>query len=143
MHMENVHRQPAHPSIDEGMVKMLIQRFHKIRGDSEIGPIFARAIGDDWDGHLVKMCDSRSSIMLMSGRYNASPMIVHMRLKAIQPQHFERRPILFRLTAEEVRPMKLPYCSLAALKTSRVVATRDASSDQIRTNREFRERTSS
>jgi hemoglobin len=109
MHSENDHRrQPVHPSIDEGMIKVLVHAFYaKVRNDSEIGPIFTRAIGDDWDGHLVKMCDFWSSIMLMTGRYKGNPMIVHMRLKMLQPQHFERWLTLFRLTAEEVCPQEI------------------------------------
>ena len=108
MHLENSHRQPVHPSIDEGMITVLVHAFYaKVRGDPEIGPIFTRAVGDDWDGHLTEMCDFWSSVMLMTGRYKGNPMIVHMRLKMLQPQHFERWLTLFRLTAEEVCPHEI------------------------------------
>lgn len=109
MHSENHHRrQPVHPSIDEGMIKVLVHSFYaKVQSDPEIGPIFTRVVGDDWDRHLAKMCDFWSSIMLMTGRYKGNPMIVHMRLKMLQPQHFERWLTLFRLTAEEVCPHEL------------------------------------
>jgi hemoglobin len=100
---ENPRRQPVHPSIDEGIVRMLVHSFYaKIRGDQELGHIFARVIGNDWDQHLAKMCDFWSSVMLMSGRYKGNPMIAHMRLKIVQPEHFERWLTLFRETAVEV-----------------------------------------
>jgi hemoglobin len=103
MNSESPRRQPVHPSIDEEIVRTLVHAFYvKIRNDQELGPIFARVIGNDWDPHLAKMCDFWSSVMLMSGRYKGNPMIAHMRLKTVQPKHFERWLTLFRETAVEV-----------------------------------------
>jgi hemoglobin len=100
---ESPRRQPVHPSIDEGMVRTLVHAFYvKVRDDQQLGPIFARVIGNDWDSHLAKICDFWSSVMLMSGRYKGNPMIAHMRLKTVQPEHFERWLTLFRETAVEV-----------------------------------------
>jgi hemoglobin len=108
MTSENPRRQPVHPSIDEGMIKVLVHSFYaKVRDDSEIGPIFARVIGNGWDEHLARMCDFWSSVMLMTGRYKGTPMTAHMRLKVVQPRHFERWLTLFRLTAEEVCPHEI------------------------------------
>jgi hemoglobin len=50
------------------------------------------------------MCDFWSSVMLMSGRYKGNPMIAHMRLKMVRPEHFERWLALFVETAGEVCP---------------------------------------
>jgi hemoglobin len=87
------------------MVKTLVYAFYaKIREDVVLGPIFARVIGDNWTSHLVKMCDFWSSVMLMSGRYKGNPMIAHMRLKMVRPEHFERWLGLFQETAQEVCP---------------------------------------
>ncbi|MBN9557678.1 MAG: group III truncated hemoglobin [Alphaproteobacteria bacterium] len=91
--------------VDEGMVKTLVHTFYgKVRQDPLLGPVFDRVIGDHWDAHLAKMCDFWSSVMLMSGRYKGNPMIAHMRLKMVGPQHFERWLQLFGETAEEVCP---------------------------------------
>lgn len=96
-------RQPVHPEIDEDIIKRLVHSFYvRVRADAEIGPIFERVIGDDWDTHLAKMCDFWSSVMLMSGRYKGQPMVAHMRLKMIRPEHFQRWLTLFRQTAAEV-----------------------------------------
>lgn len=89
--------------VTEEMIHDLVHGFYaKVRADSEIGPIFARVIGDDWDPHLAKMCDFWSGVMLTSGRYKGSPMLAHMRLKMIRPEHFQRWLALFRETAKEL-----------------------------------------
>src|SRR5690242_10006707 len=100
---DNPRRQPVHPRIDEDMIRTLVHGFYaRVRQDGEIGPVFNRVIGDDWDTHLAKMCDFWSSVMLMTGRYKGNPMIAHMRLKMVRPEHFERWLTLFRQTARDV-----------------------------------------
>lgn len=102
---ENPRRKPVHPDIDEDMVRQLVHAFYtKVRADEALGPIFARVIGDDWGPHLAKMCDFWSSVMLMSGRYKGNPMIAHMRLKMVRPEHFARWLQIFRATALEECP---------------------------------------
>ncbi|MBN9546864.1 MAG: group III truncated hemoglobin [Alphaproteobacteria bacterium] len=102
---ENPRRKPVHPDISEDMVRQLVHAFYtKVRADETLGPIFARVIGEDWGPHLAKMCDFWSSVMLMSGRYKGNPMIAHMRLKMVRPEHFARWLQLFRATALEECP---------------------------------------
>lgn len=91
--------------VDEAMIKKVVHAFYaKVREDTLIGPVFARALAGDWSAHLDKMCDFWSSVMLMSGRYKGNPMVAHMRLKAVRPSHFERWLELFRQTAAETCP---------------------------------------
>jgi hemoglobin len=116
MTSENPRRKPVHAEVSETMVKTLVHAFYvKIREDCVLGPIFARVIGDDWDPHLAKMCDFWSSVMLMSGRYKGNPMIAHLRLKMVKPEHFERWLDLFRETALEVCPPDIAglFCARA------------------------------
>ena len=90
------------------MIRSLVHGFYdRVRGDTLIGPIFNRVIGEDWDNHLAKMCDFWSSVMLMSGRYKGNPMIAHIRLKTVLPEHFERWLSLFRATAGELCPPEI------------------------------------
>ena len=50
--------------ITENMIRQLVHGFYaKVRADQELGPIFARVIGEDWDPHLEKMCAFWSSVM--------------------------------------------------------------------------------
>lgn len=91
--------------IDERMIHTLVHAFYaKVRQDDQLGPIFSRVITGDWEPHLATMCDFWSSVMLMSGRYKGNPMVAHMRLKMVRPEHFERWLALFGETAGEVCP---------------------------------------
>src|SRR4051812_48106307 len=95
-------RQPVHAEIDEEMIHALVHRFYgKVRGDAVLGPIFERVI-QDWEPHLAKMCDFWSSAMLMTRRYRGTPMVAHMRLKTVRPEHFTRWLALFNETTDEV-----------------------------------------
>lgn len=102
--MDNPRRQPLHPDISEELIKSVVHRFYgKVRGDAVLGPIFENAIAEDqWPAHLEKMCAFWSSIMMMSGRYHGNPMMAHMRIKSIRPEHFAHWLNLFRQTASEV-----------------------------------------
>ena len=105
MPSDNPRRKPVHAEIDEAVIHALVHAFYgRIRTDKVLGPIFARVIGEEWDPHLAKMCDFWSSVMLMSGRYKGNPMIAHMRLKMVRPEHFERWLTLFGETADQVCP---------------------------------------
>jgi hemoglobin len=105
---DNPRRRPVDPEINEEMIRVLVHGFYdRVRADGEIGPIFNRVIGDNWDTHLARMCDFWSSVMLMTGRYKGNPMIAHMRLKAVRPHHFERWLSLFRDTARAVCPAQI------------------------------------
>lgn len=90
--------------VDEDMIRTLVHAFYgKVRRDPVLGPIFAAAI-EDWDAHLEKLCRFWSSVMLMSGSYKGNPMLAHMEIGAIQPEHFTRWLGLFRETAAETCP---------------------------------------
>ncbi len=111
---KNPLRHPVHPEIDEAAIRELVHAFYaEVRNDAELGPIFRRVIGDDWDAHLAKMCDFWSSVMLMSGRYKGTPMVAHMRLKMVRPEHFARWLSLFRATAERLFPADIAALFIA------------------------------
>jgi hemoglobin len=93
----------VHSAIDEDAIRRLVHGFYdQVRQDPELGPIFIKVIGQDWDAHLAKMCDFWSSVMLTTGRYKGAPMVAHMRLKMVRPEHFARWLALFRATAERL-----------------------------------------
>jgi len=114
MPTDNPRRQPVHPQIGEAMIHDLVHAFYaKVRADAVLGPIFERAIGEDWDAHLAKMCDFWSSVMLLSGRYKGNPMLAHLRLKTVRPDHFTRWLELFRQTAHERCPAPIAELFIA------------------------------
>jgi hemoglobin len=99
---------PQTAEIDEALIHALVHGFYdRVRADAELGPIFNRVIGDGWDAHLAKMCDFWSSVMLTSGRYKGNPMVAHMRLKMVRPEHFARWLALFGETADRLMPPAL------------------------------------
>jgi hemoglobin len=99
----NSRRRPLHPSIDETLIERLVRRFYdKARMDRDLGPIFAAAIGDDWEPHLQKMYAFWSSVMCMTGRYHGRPVPVHRALSELRPEHFAIWLGLFGETACEV-----------------------------------------
>jgi hemoglobin len=102
--------------VSEEEIRILVHAFYgKIRGDTVLGPIFENVIADDWDAHLVKMCDFWSSVMRTSGRYKGNPMAAHLRLKMVRPEHFAHWLTLFQKTALEVcaPDIAMQFCTRA------------------------------
>jgi hemoglobin len=86
----------------EVQIHELVHGFYTgVREDSALGPIFNRAI-TDWEPHLEKVCAFWSSVMRVSGRCHGNSMAVHLRLKMVRPEHFERWLGLFAETANEL-----------------------------------------
>ena len=108
------------PLTDEAEIETLVRDFYsRIRADEVLGPIFARVIGDDWEPHLQKMFAFWSSVMLMSGRYKGQPMVAHIRLKQVRPEHFDRWLSLFE---EATHRNCTPDTAAAFLEKARRIA---------------------
>ncbi len=105
--------------IDEAMIRTLVHAFYgRVRLDETLGPVFERAIGDGWPGHLAKLCDFWSSIMLATGRFQGRPMQAHNRLPDIKAEHFGHWLALFEATAREVCP---PAAAAMFIERSRMI----------------------
>jgi hemoglobin len=92
--------------INEAQIAALVDAFYAhVRRDAVLGPIFERAIGEEWEPHLAQMRAFWSSIVLASGRYKGNPMKAHMELMPrIGAAHFARWLNLWRQTASEILP---------------------------------------
>ncbi len=89
--------------VSEDSIKRLVDGFYaKVRRDSELAPIFLRAIPGDWGPHLNKMYAFWSSVMLTTGRYKGNPVVKHMAIPNIQPALFARWLELFNETTTEL-----------------------------------------
>ena len=89
--------------VSEESIRRLVDAFYaKVRIDSELGPVFARAIPGDWQPHLNKMYAFWSSVMLTSGRYNGNPVAKHLAVEGIKFELFERWLTLFDETCGEL-----------------------------------------
>jgi hemoglobin len=116
-------------SINEEHIAALVDGFYaRARHDDILGPVFARAVGDDWDPHLAKMRAFWSSLLLSSGRYKGNPMMEHLKLlPRIDAQHFERWLNLWRQTAAELLPQPIAavFVRRAEIIAERLLATLD------------------
>jgi hemoglobin len=93
----------ARTGITEAMIERLVRSFYeKVRSDEMLAPVFDARISD-WEPHLRQMFAFWSSVALMSGRYQGTPMPKHMPLP-IDAAHFDRWLELFEATAQEVCP---------------------------------------
>jgi hemoglobin len=88
--------------ITEALIAELVTKFYgRVREDDLLGPIFTAV--QDWDGHLARLRDFWSSVVLTTGRYHGQPMRAHLPL-ALIVDHFDRWLDLFEQTAREVCP---------------------------------------
>lgn len=84
-------------------IKELVDCFYsRVRHDELLGPVFARAIGNNWEEHLAKMSDFWSTVLLASRRYKGHPMQVHIALPRLNRDHFDRWLTLWRSTSCEL-----------------------------------------
>jgi hemoglobin len=89
--------------ITEENIRRLVDAFYvKVRFDSALGPIFARAIPGDWEPHLQKMYAFWSSVMLTSGRYKGNPVVKHLVIPGMTPELFTSWLALFDATCREL-----------------------------------------
>nr|WP_283833382.1 group III truncated hemoglobin [Bradyrhizobium diazoefficiens] len=89
--------------ITEAMIERVVRTFYdRVREDAVLAPIFEARI-HDWEPHLRQMCAFWSSVALMSGRYQGTPMVKHMKLP-VDAEHFDRWLALFEATARDLCP---------------------------------------
>lgn len=90
--------------VTEPMIRQVVHAFYeKVRADPVLGPIFDGAI-EDWDAHLVHLCDFWSAVLLGGGRFRGAPIETHVRLAERSPMPFGRWLALFSQTAREHCP---------------------------------------
>ena len=105
--------------ITEAMIERLVHAFYaKVRADAVLAPIFDAYIRD-WEPHLQRMCAFWSSVALMSGRYQGTPMVKHMPLP-VDAGHFDRWLALFEATANEICP---PEAAVHFVERARRIAS--------------------
>lgn len=85
--------------ISEETIHQMVHEFYtEVRADPCLGPIFERRLDGQWPGHLERMCDFWSSVLLASGRFWGNPRETHSTLSnsGVRPAHFERWLYLFK-----------------------------------------------
>lgn len=88
--------------VDSVYISRLVDAFYlRIRAHQILGPIFDRAMGDNWDNHLPRMKRFWESVALNTGTYSGKPVPAHQRLTTVEPMHFGIWLALFRQTLED------------------------------------------
>jgi len=114
-----VEEMVSRTGITEAMIDELMTRFYDTAlRDAVLGPMFARI--PDWDGHLAKVKDFWSSVILTSGRYQGQLMQVHLPLRLLK-DHYLRWLELFESTAQAVCP---PAAAAHFIEVARRIANR-------------------
>jgi hemoglobin len=97
-------RLPVTPAEIDRVVALFYER---IRKDTVLGPVFFDAIGHDadiWTAHEAKIAAFWRNSILRERSYSGNPMQVHMGVKGIEPDHFDRWLSLFSATCADVLP---------------------------------------
>ncbi len=74
--------------------------YDKVRHDEIIGDIFKKAIGENWEVHLMKMYRFWDSVLFNSKTYIGNPFIAHSKLN-IEKEHFDVWLEHFKYVADE------------------------------------------
>lgn len=105
LHREKVQRDALRIGIDEDYISVLVDTFYdRISSHQVLGPIFADAIGSNWQPHLDKMKQFWSSVARNTGQYSGKPVPAHQKLTQVQQQHFAIWLDLFAQTLADTAP---------------------------------------
>ncbi len=96
-----------HHAADAGLTEALVRRvitsfYDKVRSDVVLGPVFAEAIGDDWDPHIERIVLFWLTATRLGRGYDGRKfMPAHLRNRSIRADQLPRWLKLFRNTAAE------------------------------------------
>jgi hemoglobin len=116
----------AAAGLSEPLVRKVILSFYeKVRRDAVLGPVFAEAIGNDWDSHLERIILFWLTATRLGRGYDGRNfMPAHLRNRSIRGDQLPRWLELFRDTAAE-------QCSLEAASVLVDIAERMAETLEI------------
>ncbi len=88
---------------------MVDEFYLRIRQDEVLGPIFNKAIGQNWPSHMETMKKFWSSVELMAGTYSGKPMVAHAQVDGLEKGMFSRWLQLFEHTLDDIAPTKAAH----------------------------------
>ena len=75
--------------IDDALISKLVEAFYtRVRSHPVLDPIFAAKVVN-WAPHLARMKDFWASIAIESGRFSGNPMLKHIAIPGLSPEHFQ------------------------------------------------------
>lgn len=96
-----------HRAVDAGLTEALVRKvitsfYDKVRSDAVLGPVFAEAIGDDWDPHLERIVLFWLTATRLGRGYDGRRfMPAHLGNRSTRADQLPRWLELFRNTAAE------------------------------------------
>lgn len=88
--------------IDDDLISILVDKFYdKIRTHHTLGPIFAKRVSE-WPTHLGRMKAFWGSVAIESGRFHGNPLLKHIAIGELQPEHFSEWLSLWSATVKDV-----------------------------------------
>lgn len=94
-------------AVDAGLTEALVRKvitsfYDKVRNDAVLGPVFAEAIGDDWDAHIERIVLFWLTATRLGRGYDGRRfMPAHLRNGSIRVDQLSHWLELFRNTAAE------------------------------------------
>lgn len=98
--------------IDNDYISILVETFYnRVRAHPLLGPIFDKAVQDDWPTHLQTMKNFWMSVALNAGNYSGKPVPKHQALSSVKEWHFDIWLALFEQTLRDTapEPNAIPY----------------------------------
>lgn len=117
---------------DRARLRTLVHAFYgDLRQDAEIGPLFERAIGQDWQPHLDRMVEFWATLVLGSRSFTGDVFGRHMAIPGLEPAMFARWQAAWKKHTEALfepaRAAELQRIAAGIARTlSRGLAKRDA-----------------
>lgn len=89
--------------ITEEAIRQLVDTFYDaVQQDEILAPVFDKALHGDWAGHLPRMYDFWSTVLLGTRRFQSNVFGKHMALTGITHEHFMRWLSLFKSTVTQL-----------------------------------------
>jgi hemoglobin len=123
----------AEPDSERARLRTLVHAFYdELRRDDDIGPLFERAIGHDWQSHLDRMVEFWATLMLGSRSFTGDVFGRHMAIRGLEPAMFARWQAVWKKHTEALfEPARAAELQRIAAgitgNLSRGLARRDAS----------------
>lgn len=89
--------------MDASQLRRLVDAFYAdVRRDPQLGPVFERVIGPDWNAHLDRIHDFWCTIALHARSFQGNVRGKHMAIDGLTPGLFDRWLALWQQHTEQV-----------------------------------------
>lgn len=84
-------------------IRLLVDTFYaRVQQDEVLAPVFDKALHGDWAGHLPRMVEFWSTVLLGTRSFQSNVFGKHMALDGVTPEHFVRWLSLFKDTVTQL-----------------------------------------